>query len=215
MLLRLIQYLNTTANYGLHWKTPTPLSDGTVKVIAYCDSDHAGDGETRRSTSGYAVYLRGGNGDMLIDWASKSQKLTSISTGEAETVALKDARDAAKDVNPLTKALNKIASVVSAATRSAIPARMLLGFLTKKTRIPLEYHTDSEACRKGLLNFRNSNMKYLNKTRDIHLCWLNEQVHMPDTTVHRVDSEGNVADIFTKPLVSVLFNKHRVTLGVK
>ncbi|GJS67966.1 retrovirus-related pol polyprotein from transposon TNT 1-94 [Tanacetum coccineum] len=51
---------------------------------SYADADHAGCQDTRRSTSGSMQLL----GDRLISWSSKRQKSTTISSTEAEHIAL-------------------------------------------------------------------------------------------------------------------------------
>ncbi|GKB48906.1 hypothetical protein Tco_0899659, partial [Tanacetum coccineum] len=47
-------------------------------------ADHAGYQDTRRSTSGSAQFL----GDKLVSWSSKKQTSTSISSIEAEYIAI-------------------------------------------------------------------------------------------------------------------------------
>ncbi|GKB61828.1 retrovirus-related pol polyprotein from transposon TNT 1-94 [Tanacetum coccineum] len=47
------------------------------------DADHAGCKDTRRSTSGSAQFL----GDELVNWSSKKQKSTAISSTKAEYIA--------------------------------------------------------------------------------------------------------------------------------
>nr|GEW03415.1 copia protein [Tanacetum cinerariifolium] len=51
---------------------------------AFADVDHAGCQDTRRSTSGSLQFL----GDRLISWSSKRQKSVTISSMEAEYIAL-------------------------------------------------------------------------------------------------------------------------------
>ena len=53
---------------------------------AYCDSDFAGDADTRRSVSGYVIYLMG----CPIAWKSKGQKNVTLSSTEAEYVAVSE-----------------------------------------------------------------------------------------------------------------------------
>ncbi|GJR04497.1 hypothetical protein Tco_0527481 [Tanacetum coccineum] len=53
-------------------------------TTAYADADHAGCQDTRRSTSGSAQFL----GDKLVSWSSKKQTSTSISSTEAEYIAM-------------------------------------------------------------------------------------------------------------------------------
>ena len=57
----------------------------TVKwsMKAYSDSDFAGDADTRRSVSGYVIYLN----DSPIAWRSKGQKSVTLSSTESEYVA--------------------------------------------------------------------------------------------------------------------------------
>ncbi|KAI3722068.1 hypothetical protein L2E82_33093 [Cichorium intybus] len=50
------------------------------RLVAYSDADWAGCPLTRRSTSGFCVYLR----DNLISWSSKCQHIVSRSSAEAE-----------------------------------------------------------------------------------------------------------------------------------
>ncbi|GJZ18865.1 integrase, catalytic region, zinc finger, CCHC-type containing protein [Tanacetum coccineum] len=58
--------------------------DTAMALTAYADADHAGCQDTRRSTSGSAEFL----GDKLVSWSSKKQKITAISTTEAEYIAM-------------------------------------------------------------------------------------------------------------------------------
>ncbi|GJT17346.1 hypothetical protein Tco_0876052 [Tanacetum coccineum] len=55
-----------------------------MALTAYADADHACCQDTRRSTSGSAQLL----GDKLVSWSSKKQTTTSISSTEAEYIAM-------------------------------------------------------------------------------------------------------------------------------
>ncbi|GKB28841.1 hypothetical protein Tco_0868242 [Tanacetum coccineum] len=55
-----------------------------MALTAYADADHAGCQDTQRSTSGSAQFL----GDKLVSWSSKKQTSTSISSTEAEYIAM-------------------------------------------------------------------------------------------------------------------------------
>jgi hypothetical protein len=56
-----------------------------VDIRAYVDSDHAGDKVTRRSRTGFLIYVN----NALIDWLSKKQPTIETSVFGAEFVAMK------------------------------------------------------------------------------------------------------------------------------
>jgi hypothetical protein len=74
-LKRILRYVQGTLHYGLHL-----YSSPIEKLISYTDADWGGCPDTRRSTSGYCVFL----GENLISWSSKRQPTLSRSSAEAE-----------------------------------------------------------------------------------------------------------------------------------
>ncbi|GKG09542.1 hypothetical protein Tco_0338288, partial [Tanacetum coccineum] len=58
--------------------------DSSFELTAFSDADHAGCIDTRKSTSGGIQFL----GDKLVNWMSKKQNYTAMSSAEAEYVAL-------------------------------------------------------------------------------------------------------------------------------
>lgn len=74
-LRRIIRYIKGTSSHGLQI-----FKSKLNTLTAYSDADWAGCPDTRRSTSGYAIYL----GDNLISWSSKRQQTVSRSSTKAE-----------------------------------------------------------------------------------------------------------------------------------
>lgn len=74
-LKRVIRYLQGTKAMGLQL-----LKGQSMKLTAYTDADWAGCPSTRRSTSGFCLFL----GDNLISWSAKRQPTVSRSSAEAE-----------------------------------------------------------------------------------------------------------------------------------
>ncbi|WJZ98115.1 hypothetical protein VitviT2T_016667 [Vitis vinifera] len=71
---RVVRYLKNAPGQGLFFSL-----NNDFRLRAYCDSDWAGCPLTRRSTTGYCVFL----GPSLISWRSKRQKTVSLSSAEA------------------------------------------------------------------------------------------------------------------------------------
>jgi hypothetical protein len=75
LLKRVLRYVKGTLSTGFHIGTGTITS-----LTAYSDADWAGCLDSRRSTSGYCVFL----GDNLVSWSSKRQTTVSRSSADAE-----------------------------------------------------------------------------------------------------------------------------------
>lgn len=74
-LKRIIRYLQGTSAQR------TQIFRSKIDTLtAYSDADWAGCPDTRRSTSGFCVYL----GESLVSWSSKRQAIVSQSSAEAE-----------------------------------------------------------------------------------------------------------------------------------
>ncbi|XP_039827503.1 uncharacterized mitochondrial protein AtMg00810-like [Panicum virgatum] len=82
MLKRIMRYIKGTLRLGVQLRAAR-----TPTITVYSDADWAGYPDTRRSTSGFCVFL----GNSLISWSSKRQTTVSRSTAEAEYRAIANA----------------------------------------------------------------------------------------------------------------------------
>nr|GEW33904.1 retrovirus-related Pol polyprotein from transposon TNT 1-94 [Tanacetum cinerariifolium] len=75
----IFRYLQRTVNMGL-WYT----KDSSIELIRFSDADYARCKETFKSTSSGDQFL----GEKLVNWSSKKQDCTTLSTAKAEYVSL-------------------------------------------------------------------------------------------------------------------------------
>jgi hypothetical protein len=104
LLKRILQYIRGTTSHGLHLCASTELA-----VMAYSDADWAKCPDTRRSTSGFCVYL----GESLVSWSSKRQPIVPRSSAEEEYRAM---ANAAAECIWLQQLLGELQCSVSKAT---------------------------------------------------------------------------------------------------
>ena len=171
---RVLRYLNGTLGHGLtlQCRSNEPIAFG------YSDSDWAGDAGTRRSTSGYAFFVAGG----LVSWKSRRQSIVTLSSTEAEYVALAEAfREAAWLRGLLTE----------------------LGF-DKSSLEPLLVLEDNQSTIHLTTNHANSNRT---KHVDVRNHYCRQEFNLGHVDVQYVPTELQVADGFTKPLKTVKWQK--------
>ena len=75
---RIIRYVAGTTEFGCKF-----VKGSNSELLGYTDSDHAGDIEKRKSTTGMVFFL-GGN---IITWNSQKQRVVSLSSCESEYIA--------------------------------------------------------------------------------------------------------------------------------
>lgn len=75
LVKRVLRYLKGTLGSGI------VIQAGDIsQITSFSDYDCVGSPDTRRSTSGYRVFL----GDSLVPWSSKKQPTVSKSSTEAD-----------------------------------------------------------------------------------------------------------------------------------
>ena len=83
LMYRAIKFVEATKDYKLVLEKPE-AGETKWSMKAFCDSDFAGDTETRKSISGYIIYLKG----IPVVWKSKGQRSVSLSSTEAAYMAI-------------------------------------------------------------------------------------------------------------------------------
>jgi len=175
-MLRIIKYVLDTNEMALKI-APNFKKTGVWRVVAFSDSDYAGDTETRHSVSGWAIYFA----DVLVAWQSKSQRSVTLSSSEAEYVAL---AEVAKNIKFIY---------------------MNLIFMGIDVELPIVVRVDNN----GAI-FMAENIHVGQRTKHVDICWrfVNEFVEDGFLKVIFVRSEDNDADLFTKNVKGELFEKH-------
>jgi hypothetical protein len=84
-MLRVVKFVTNTKNFCLQIKPEFKGKSWSLQV--FCDSDWADDSETRITVTGFILYLM----NVPVCWRSKSQKGVTLSSSEAEYVAMSEA----------------------------------------------------------------------------------------------------------------------------
>jgi len=179
-LKRLLRYLAGTRTYGLLFKRCD-----TARLVGFADADFAGDLDTRRSTTGTVFILCGA----ALYWRSRLQKCVTLSTAEAELVALCESGKDTLFMRELLSALDMDLSRQEAIT----------------------IYEDNSAC---LVIARNGVRKSRNKHIDTKYFWIHEKVAENIFDIQKIDSKNQLADIFTKALAANAHCYQRGKLGV-
>jgi hypothetical protein len=178
--LNVARALVNYAYHTRHYKLVYEGSDGN-EINLYVDASHIK--EENRGVTGYVINY----GKCPIIWRSKKQKLVTLSTAEAEIVAL---CDALREISWLRDLI------------------MEIGLGEPVVRI-LE---DNQACitisKNAVVNDRTRHIMV--KTEFIR--WKLKEWKVD---IKYIESKNNIADIFTKGLDQKLFEKFRDGLGVK
>ena len=83
-VLGILAYINGTSDFGIAYQRETLTS---ISLEVFADADYASKATDRRSVSGGAIMCEGA----CVCWFSRTQKCVTLSTSEAEYVALGDA----------------------------------------------------------------------------------------------------------------------------
>jgi hypothetical protein len=175
-LLRAINYALSTEKKGLVL-SPT-LMDGKFILNGLSDSEYAGDRETRHSVFGYIVYFCGAP----IAWKSKAMRSVTLSTTEAEYVA------------------------ISEVTKEIMFAKQVISTANIEVKLPIGIQVDNIGAIYLTSNYTTGqNTKHV----DIRYHYVRELIESGVLQVNFVRSNDNESDIMTKNTTRDLFEKHQ------
>ena len=176
-LKRVIKYVIDTKDYGLKMHPNKLTSDGLFQLMLYSDSDWAGDKETRTSVTGYSIFLQG----CPISWKSKAQSSVTLSSSEAELMALSEA----------TKEIRFIYE--------------LLMSMDVKVKLPIICRVDNVG---AIFMSENVTATPKSKNIDTKAKFVTQFVADGFLKVIFVKTAENTADIFTKNVSTEIHSKH-------
>lgn len=168
---RIVKYLKGTKEMRLVFGP----GDGW-KLTGYSDADWAGDQESRRSTTGFVFLFGSGS----IVWTSRKQSCVSLSSMEAEYVALSDA------------------------CQELIWLRRLMTDLGEKPAGPTTVYDDNQSCLSFVQAERTSKRS---KHIDTRRHFIKDQCERGEVNLEYRPSEEMTADALTKPLGETKFRQ--------
>jgi hypothetical protein len=160
------------------------LGGSDKSIIGYTDSDWASQIH-RHSISGFAFFV--GNG--VVSWSSKKQPIITLSSTEAEYVAL---THASKDIIWIQKLLKDFSSIFSYS-------------------LPTTLHCDNQG---AIRLSKDSTFHGRTKHIDVHFHFIRQTVSQGHITLLYCPTDDMIADTFTKPLARFKFEKFRNLLGI-
>lgn len=176
---RVIRYLKGTRESHLKLG-----ADRSNKIVVYSDANWAEDRSDRKSNSGYLIQLNGG----AISWCCKKQNLVTLSSCEAEFVAL---CETAKEL---------------------IWIRNLAGDFDIKIDGTIHIQTDSQS---AMAIAESHKLNNRTKHIDLRFHFIKDMIEQKEIKLIYVTTENNLADMLTKPLGAVRLKFLRTLTGIK
>jgi hypothetical protein len=177
---RVLRYLKSTTSYGLLYSS----TDNLPKCFGFSDADWASNSD-RRSISGYIFMLC----NAVITWKCKRQSVVSLSTMEAEYIAVSSAAQEAVWILRLLKELK-------------VPINEDSGILIFE---------DNQACISLAKNpIAHARAKHI----DIKYHFIRQCIDRKQVSLHHTPGTEMPADMLTKPLPYPKFAKFRRMAGL-
>lgn len=175
----ILRYIRGTVDLKLVYEK----QQSAETLVGYSDSDWGGDRNDGKSTSGYVFKLFGNT----VSWGSRKQTTVSLSSTEAEYIALTEAICELKWIKKLLVELNI------------------------DCKGPVVIYEDNQSCIKIIDEPKErKRMKHL----DIKYHFIREVIANNEVELQYKSTDEQVADIMTKGLGKNMFMKHRKNLNL-
>jgi hypothetical protein len=174
-MLRVIKFVIDTQQFCLKIQPKTGIKNWSLHV--FCDSNWAGDLETRISVTGFIIYLM----DVPVCWRSKGQRGVTLSSSEAEYVAI---LEAVKEIKFIYYLLQGIGIEIN---------------------LPIVVKTDNIG---AMFMVQNASSGVRTRHVDTRYHFVRENLEEGIIEIKFVRSEENQSDIFTKNVNQEIYQKH-------
>lgn len=180
-LKNVLRYLKTSQNFGLKY-TRSKNSNLSDLLTAYVDSDYANDVYDRKSVSGFVLKVY----DNVVLWKTKKQSTVSLSSAEAEYIAL------------------------SSCLTEVIFIKQLLEDCINCNIGPVSMFEDNQSCIKMASTLETKRTKHI----DVKHHFIRNCVFEGVIILNYIQTSEQIADMFTKSLANVKFKYFRDKLNV-
>lgn len=154
------------------------------EIIGYCDANYASNTDDRKSVSGYAIYYMGA----LVSWKSKTQQCVTMSSTEAEYVAM----------SMCVMEMDFVRQVIES-----------MGF---EVKLPMKLYVDNVSAIELAKNYSTSGRT---KHIDVRFHYIREMIEQGMLELVFVPTNSNTSDIFTKNVSTEKYKSHSHNLGVQ
>jgi len=147
---RILKYLRETQNLGLLFKRTNSKS---CTLTGQCDSDWAGDQDTRRSTTAYIFMVNGSP----VSWTSKLQPTVALSSVEAEYMAASSAAQEAVHLRNILHALGETQAeptIIKSDNKGSIQLTENPEHLNRTKHIDVRVHFVRQLCLNKVVKFK-------------------------------------------------------------
>lgn len=179
-LKRVLKYLKGTANLKLFLGN----FEERQELLGYADANYAENRIDRKSNSGFIFKLNGGT----ISWKCSKQKTVSLSSTEAEFVALCEA------------------------VKEALWLQNLLADINRVQTIRTTIYEDNQSCIKMIENQKISNRS---KHIDVKFHFIRDIIKGGKIQIEYCSTNEMLADLLTKPLSNIRFGTLRDNLNLQ